>query len=186
MIVRDIREGETLRIKLEKILRDIARYRLSYRLVSPVVSPELQFRDKIIAFSLSVGEQGFQVRIENLSAHDIKLLWDRAEYSDAGKQTHRIMHAGVRFPDRNNPIPDEIVISRSSFQSTLYPIDRVTYSQQKRAYDVKPLFLLESEAAAGLKGKYLLLFIPVEVNRQIIPYSFKIEITDSVKEIVKG
>jgi hypothetical protein len=37
-----------------------------------------------------------------------------------------------------------------------------------------------------LKGNIIILFIPVEINRQIIPYNFKIEITDSVKETIKG
>jgi hypothetical protein len=66
------------------------------------------------------------------------------------------------------------------------PINNVHLAQQKKGYVVSPLFPLESEDAAALKGKSVILFIPVEINRQIIPYNFKIEITDSVKEIVKG
>jgi hypothetical protein len=184
--LRDVNEGETLNIKLEKILQNIVRYKLSFRLVSPVVSQELQFRDKIITASFTVGEQGFQMRFENLSAYDVKILWDRAEYTDVNRQTQRLMYSGVRFPDRNNPIPDQIVLSGSSVQEAVIPINKVIFSQQKKAYEVQPLFPLESDAAAGLKGKAVILFIPVEVNRQIIPYNFKIEITDSVKEIVKG
>ena len=57
---------------------------------------------------------------------------------------------------------------------------------ERKGYDMRPLFPLESDDAAGLKGKSVILFIPVEINRQIIPYNFKIEITDSVKEGVKG
>lgn len=184
--LRDINDGETLNIRLERVLRDIVKYKLSYRLVSPVVSQELQFRDKNITASFTVSEQGFQMRFENLSAYDVKILWDRAEYTDVNRQTQRLMYSGVRFPDRNNPIPDQIVLSGSSVQEAVIPINKVIFSQQKKAYEVQPLFPLESDVAAGLKGKSVILFIPVEINRQIIPYNFKIEITDSVKEIVKG
>lgn len=182
----DIKDGDALNIKLEKILRDIVRYKLSYRLVSPVASQELQFRDKNVAVSWIVGEQSFQLRCENLTTYDIKILWERAEYTDENKQIHRLMHSGVRFPDRNNPIPDQLVLSKSSVQEAVTPVSKVHLSQQKKGYEVSPLFPLEGDSAAALKGKSVILFIPVEINRQIIPYNFRIEITDSVKEIIKG
>jgi hypothetical protein len=183
--LRAINEGDTLNIKLENIL-DIVRYKLSYRLVSPVASPELRFRDKNISVSFAVNEQGFEMRFENLSPHGLKILWDRAEYTDVSRQTKRLMHSGIRFPDRNNPIPDQFVLSQSSVQETVIPISNVYMLPQKKGYDIRPLFALESDAAAGLKGKNIILFIPVEINRQIIPYNFKIEITEAVKEIIKG
>jgi len=182
----DIADGDTLHIKLERMLRDIIRYKLSYRLVSPVVSQELQFRDRNVSVSLAVGEQSFQMRFENLTDYDIKLLWERAEYTDENRRTHRIMHSGILFPDRNNPIPDQLVLSRGSVQTAVIPIGNVHLSQRKKGYEVSPLFLLENDGAAALKGKSIILFIPVEINRQIIPYNFKIEITNSVKEIIKG
>jgi hypothetical protein len=182
----DIKDGDILNIKLEKILRDIVRYKLSYRLVSPVVSQELQFRNGNVAVSFTVGEQSLQMRFENLSAYDLKILWERAEFTDENKQTHRLMHSGVRYPDRNNPIPDQLVLSRSSVQEAVTPIDHVHLSQQKKGYEVSPLFSLEGGGAAALKGKSIILFIPVEINRQILHYNFTIEITDAVKEIIKG
>ena len=183
--LRDIKEGDTLNIKLEKILRDVVRYTLSYRLVSPVVSKELRFHDKNISVSFTVVEQGFLMHFENLSRYDLKILWDRAEYTDLSRQAKRLMHSGIRFRDRNNPLPDQVVLSRSSVQETVIPVSNVYMLPQRKGYDIRPLFPLESDVAAGLKGKSVVLFIPVEINRQIIPYNFKIQITDSVKETVK-
>lgn len=182
----DITHGSTLNVKLEKILRDLVKYRLTCRLISPVVSQELQFRDKSIAVSFVVGEQSVQMRFENLGPRDLKILWERSEYTDANNQQHRLMHSGVHYQDRNNPIPDQFVLSHSVVQETVIPISKVYFSQQKKAYEIHPLFTLDSDAAAALKGKTINLFIPVEIDRQIIPYNFKIEITDSVKEIIKG
>lgn len=184
--LRDINEGDTLNIKLEKILREIVKYRLSYRLVSPVVSKELRFRDKDVAVAFTIGERGFEMRFENLSTYDIKILWERAEYTGVNGQPQRLMHSGVRFVDRNNPIPDQFVLSRSIVQESVFPTGNVYMLPERKGYDLRPLFPLESHDAAGLKGKSVILFIPVEIDRQIIPYNFKIEITDSVKEGVKG
>jgi len=185
MALRDINEGEILNIKLEKIIPDI-RYKLSFRLVSPVVSRELQFRDKNISVAVTVGEQGFQMHFENLSPHDMKILWDRAEYTGVNRQLQRLMHSGVRFQDRHNPIRDQIVLPRGTLQEAVFPISNVYMLPQRKGYDIRPLFPLESDVAAGLKGKSVILFIPVEINRQIIPYNFKIEIMDAVKEVSKS
>ncbi len=183
--LRDINEGDTRNIKLEKIVLNVVRYKLSYRLVSPVVSPELKFRDKNIAVDLTVGEKEFQLRFENLSSYDVKILWDRAEYSDESRHTGRLMHSGIRFPDRNNPIPDQLVLSGNSIQEGVVPINNVFMLPLKKGYDIHPLLPFDSDAGAGLKGKSVILFIPMEINRQIIPYNFKIEITDAVKETIK-
>jgi len=185
ILLRDIKDGDTLNVKLERILHEIVRYKLSYRLVSPVVSKELRFQDKHISVFFAVGEQGFEMQFENMSSHDAKILWDRAEYTSVKGQKQRLMHTGVRFPDRNNPIPDQSVLSRSSVQETLFPIGNVYMLPQRKGYDIRPLIPLDNDVVAGLKGKSVNLFIPVEVNRQIIPYNFKIEVTDVVKETVK-
>lgn len=185
MLLRDIKDGDTLNIKLEKIMQDIVRYKLSYRLVSPVESRELRFQDKHISVSFAVGEQGIEMHLENLSPYDLKILWERAEYTDVNRKTQRLMHSGVRFPDRNNPIPDQFVLSRSAVQENMFPIKNVFMLPGGKGYDIRPLVPLDSDAVAGLKGKSVNLFIPVEINRQIIPYNFKIEVTDAVKETVK-
>jgi hypothetical protein len=184
--LRDINDGDTLNIKLEKMLKDLVRYKLSFRLVSPEVSQELRFQDKNIAVAFTIGEQGIQMHLENLSPHDMKILWEQAEYTGVNRQPQRLMHSGVRFQDRHNPIPDQFVLSRSSVQEAVFPISYVTMLPQRKGYDIRPLFPLESDDAAGLKGKSVNLFLPVEINRQIIPYNFKIEIIDAVKEVSKG
>jgi hypothetical protein len=126
------------------------------------------------------------MRLTNLLDKNLKLLWEQAQYTDVNKQTSRLMHSGVRFQDRNNPIPEQIVPPRASIQEGVIPINRVVFSQEKKAYETKALLPFESEEGAQLKGKTINLFIPIEVDRAIIPYNFKIEITDSVREDVKG
>jgi hypothetical protein len=182
----DVKTGETLNVRLEKIFQNLVKYSLRFRLQSPEPSSELRFRDKDIAASFSINEQSFQMRIDNLTDHDVKILWERAEYTDVNKQTQRIMPSTVRFQDRNNPLPDQTILAKSSIQEGLIPIANVFPSQQKKGYDIHPLFPLDSPAAAGLKGKSFILFIPIEIDRAITPYNFKIEIIDAVKELVKG
>jgi hypothetical protein len=186
LALRDIRDGQTLNVRLEKIMQSLFRYRLAYRLVAPAVSDTLQFRDTTIAVSFTVDDQSIQMHLTNLQDHEVKVLWDQAQFTDVNMQTSRLMHSGVHFQDRNNPIPDQVVPPRAAVQEGVFPINRVFFSQQKKAYETKPLFPIDTEAGAHLKGKTINLFIPMEIDRAIIPYNFKFEITNSVKEAVKG
>ncbi len=182
MPLRDIKDGQTVNIKLEATIR----YRLSQRLVSPAVSDNMQFRDSTIAVSFTLADRSFQFHLENLTSRNVKILWERSEYTDANGQSHRLMHSGIRFQDRNNPVPDQLVPPRASVQEEIIPVGKVSFVQEKKIYEIRPLFDLHSNTAAGLKGKTINLFIPVEIDRAIIPYNFKIEITDSVKETIQG
>lgn len=182
ILLRTIKDEENLNLKLEKVIRSAFRYRLQYRLVAPAVSDTLQFKDSNVSVSFKVAEQAVQMKFDNYSQQDLKILWDRAEYTDVNSQPHRIMHNGIRYQDRNNSIPPQAIPASSSVQVSIIPIDKIFYTQQNKEYGLQPLFPLDNEVAAGLKGRSFNLFIPVEVNRAIIPYNFKFEITDAIKE----
>lgn len=172
--IRNIRDGETISVKLDKIIR----HSLKHRMLSPVKSDEFSFRDKIISISFLIEEKAFQMNIENLTSYTLKILWDQSEYSDYSGRRHRLMHAGVKYQDRNNPIPAQILPPRGAIQQAVMPVNSVAYSQEKRAYELKLLFPTDNEAAPELRGRTYYLFIPIELDRQIIPYQFRFEIAD--------
>lgn len=179
--LRHIHEGDTLKIKLE--LEEIVHYQLKYRLLWPVQSDEVKFQDGVLTISITIEEQAFQVSLANRAEYPLKILWEQAQYTDIFGKNHRLMPSGVAYENRNNPVPAQVVQSRSSIKSAVIPIDNVYMSQQTKGYEIKPLF--PREAGAGLKGKTFNLFIPMEINRAITPYNFRIEITDAVKEAIK-
>jgi hypothetical protein len=179
--LRHLNDGDTIRVKLEKIIP----YQLKYRLLAPTQSDELKFQDKAISISFTVNEQAFQMGLTNLTAYPLKIRWQSAEYTDVYGRQRRLMHSGVPFQERNNPIPDQTVLPGKSLQETVTPIENVSVSPQTGGYVVKPLFARDGEIITGLKGKTFNLFIPIEIDRQINPYNFKIEIIDVMKEAMK-
>ncbi|HWR72945.1 MAG TPA: hypothetical protein VN604_07225, partial [Nitrospirota bacterium] len=96
---------------------------------------------------------------------------------------HRLMHSGVKLQDRNNPIPAQMIQPGEMLKQMVFPITLVSYSQEKRTYENKFLFPLDSDLAQALKGRTFYLFLPVEMDRQIIPYNFRFQITDAIKEL---
>ncbi len=181
MALRHINDGDTVRVKLEKAFLP----QLTYRLLTPTTSSELgyraplpsgevTFRDKVISISFAAGETSFRVGLKNLSDHPLKILWDRGEYTDIHARRFRLMNSGVRYQDRNNPVSDQIVLPGKSIQETVTPIEHVFVSSRTGKYEIKPLFGQEGVSASGLNGKTINLFIPIEINRMITPYNFKI------------
>lgn len=173
-----IEEGHVVTIKLERTVH----YLLKFRLLSPALSEDLRYRDRIISAAFTVGERQFEMNIENLTQKEIKILWDRTEYTDVVNRQHRLMHSGVRPQDRNNPVAPQAIPAGGSLQQAAMPASSVVYSREKKAYETKPLFPLDSDTALALKGRTLYLFLPVEMDRQIIPYNFKFQVTDVIKE----
>jgi len=176
LALRNINNGDTIKIKLEKIIR----YEVQCRLVAPIKSDEVRFQDNALSIWFTVGEQAFQMNLTNRSDYPLKIVWGSAEYTDIHEQRRRLMHSGMRYQERNNFIPDQIVLPGTSLQEDLTPIEHVYVSPQTKGYEVKPLFSRENLESAGLKGKIFILFIPIEINRVIIPYEFKIEIVNVV------
>jgi len=184
ILLRDIRDKETIVVKLERIVLSTERYHLKFRQVGPVAADELRFQDKVVAIQFTVTDNAIQMKFDNRSEQTIKILWDQAEYTDVRDRRSRIIHPGIRFQDRNSALPPQTVLAGESIQEALMPVGLVVYSQQKKAYENQPLFMLDNDTAQGLKGKSFYVFIPIEIDRQIIPYNFKIQITDVVKDHV--
>ena len=70
-----------------------------------------------------------------------------------------------------------------TLQEWVIPESSIQYAAEKKGYVTKPLFVLDSENTPELKGRTVNLFLPVEIDRAIIPdYSFTIVIEDVIKE----
>jgi hypothetical protein len=212
--LRHISTGDSIKIKLDKIVAPFQKEystsantgsdvsRLRYRLLSPAMSDnlksqlgtrsltstlsdEIKFVDQIVSISFLVSRQSFEMRLTNLSRYPLKILWDRAEYRDIHARCSRLMHSGIRYQDRHNPIPDQIIIPSASVQEIITPVKNVHVSSPGRGYEINPLFDGESAGLAGLYEKVFDLFIPIEINRSIVPYNFKIQILDPSSMSVK-
>ena len=171
-------QAETMRLKLSKI-----QYRMKLRLIRPVPSDDLSYRDQVLAIRMIPDERHFNVKILNLAQKPIHILWDKSDYTDYLDRPHGIRPLDLKSERRDRPVARQEIPVGGSLEQTVFPVDMVTYSSEKKAYDSKPLFPLDNDSALGLKGKSFFLALPVEIDRAIIPdYIFQFEIVDVVKE----
>ena len=64
-----------------------------------------RYEDDYIDIVWFVGSKQFNFTLKNKSGHTLKINWDDISYVDTKGQVGRVMHAGVKYTDRNNSQP---------------------------------------------------------------------------------
>ncbi len=168
--VRNIRDGESLKIRLEKSVRK----GLKFALVGPTQSPDIEIKDNRVTIGLRIDEQQMQISLKNNTADVIRVLWERAGYIDVDSKFHRLMYPGVRYQDRFQSLPPQPVMPFMTLHQPLIPVDLVTYNPQKKTTEPMPLFSLNN--ANSLAGKVFEVLIPVAMNAEVVAYRFTIKV----------
>jgi len=92
--------------------------------------------------------------LTNKTDHSIKIVWDEAAFVDENGVSHRVMHSGVKYIDRNNPQPPSVVVRKGTIMDLIMPTDNVYYvSGQYGGWREAPLFPVSSVTAEELKSK---------------------------------
>ena len=65
--------------------------------------------------------------LTNKTNHSIKIVWDEAAFVDVAGVSHRVMHSGVKYIDRNNPQPPTVVVRKGTITDLVIPTDNIYY-----------------------------------------------------------
>jgi hypothetical protein len=164
--------GEVLKVKLEKILRK----QLKFQMVSPTQSDTLQIKDGQVKISMMLDERQMQLSLTNSTPFPIRILWQRAGYTDAAGQYHRVMHPGIKYDERNRSFPYQTVMPFMTIHQPILPVDMVL-----RDHTTRPLF--PPEEVERFRGKTFELQLPIEIeNKGVVPYTFKVKVLGMVLE----
>jgi hypothetical protein len=173
--LRNLRANEVLRIKLEK------QKQLKFQMVAPRQSDTLTIKDGQVQLGLRIDHKEIQMSLMNTTAFPIRLLWQRASYTDPAGVQHRVMHPGIRYEERNRSFPYQTVMPFMTVHQPVMPVDLVVHDAEKKTMENLPLF--PPEAAEKFKGKTFDLLLPVEIeNKGVVPYLFKIKVLGMVHD----
>lgn len=90
------------------------------------------YEDGLIRLSFWLGEKEIKAinfSMENKTDHSIKILWNEAAYLDENNCSHRIIHYGVKYIERDQPLAPSIIIPRSKIEDIVYPADYVKWEK---------------------------------------------------------
>ena len=122
--------------------------------------------------------------LNNKTAHSIKVLWDEAAFVDENGVSHRVMHSGVKYIDRNNPQPPSVVVRSGTIKDLIIPTANIYYVRGKYGgWREAPLFPTSSVKAEELRskaekyvGKTIQVLLPLQIEDVVNEYIFTFEV----------
>lgn len=190
-------------ISLKEVERPVrAKERYGERNISKVEeegSKKYYFEDELVKITWIPTASQFSIILTNKTDHSIKIVWDEAAYVDENGASHRIMHSGVKFIDRNNSQPPSIVVRKGYIADLIIPTDKVQWDNQdyKSSWHAEPIFPFDTPINLELKteeelktknkdyvGKTVQVLLPLQIEDAVSEYIFIFEIKNiEIKKI---
>ena len=147
-----------------------------------------QFEDSLVLFKWHVLRDRFAFSLTNKTDNSMKIVWDEASYIDANGSSHRVMHSGVKYNDRNLSQPPTIVARRASIEDQVVPTNNVEWFAMGQYSKWIVLPLIQTHAASSAAeleslmspnlGKVLHVLLPIEIKGEVNEYLFRFEVTN--------
>ncbi|MEA1972593.1 MAG: hypothetical protein U9N34_04775 [Candidatus Cloacimonadota bacterium] len=115
------------------------------------------FEDDMIKILWLIDSNQILFLLQNKTDFSIKIPWDEAAYVDEFGRTHRVMHSGVKYTDRDKVQPPSIIVRKGLIEDLVYPTDYVSWSSGTHLYsgrwETKSLLLTTESYYTYLGGK---------------------------------
>lgn len=143
-----------------------------------------RYEDDYIDIVWFVGSKQFNFTLKNKSGHTLKINWDDISYVDTKGQVGRVMHAGVKYTDRNNSQPATTVPKGASISDILLPTENVyfvsgQYGGWKENYLIPCVYKTHEDFNSGaslLVGKTMTVMMPIMIENVQNDYTFTFNI----------
>jgi len=175
-------------------------YPVKYVIVmeKPEQSELLSFADSFIDikfyFPFSYDRISFALR--NKTTSPIKIDWNQISYVDTERESHKIVHSGIKYIDRNKSQSPTVIPPTAKVEDILIPSDYIYWQEKPTASglsDILQLLRKPEKLVAGwrvkhffptgpkaksYKGKTFSIFMPLEINGKVKNYFFTFKIKD--------
>lgn len=147
------------------------------------------FEDDMVRILWSVGSRQISFLLQNKTDYSVKIPWDEAAFVDEVGRSHRVMHGGVKYTDKDKSQPPTIIVRKGSIEDIVFPTDYVSFESGTR-YSVgswveKPLFLNHDyhggtysslgdfkKTVSKNVGKQIQVLLPIQIQDVINDYIF--------------
>lgn len=123
--------------------------------------------------------------LNNKTDHTIKIMWDEGAYVDENGRSHRIMHSGIKYSEREQAQPPSVIVRKGSLSDVIIPTDYVVFEYSK--WEEKPI-LLDNQMGGDFKkllenskkyiGKTIQVLLPIQIEDTTNDYIFTFKVND--------
>lgn len=140
------------------------------------------YEDDFIEIVWFVDSKQFNFDLKNKSNHTIRINWDDISYVDINGTVGRVMHAGVKYNERNNSQPSTVIPKGASLSDILLPTDNVFFVNStsymvggwKEKYLLPSVFTKETIKTSPQKivGRKMSILMPIVIENIQNDYTF--------------
>lgn len=148
-----------------------------------------RYEDDMIEIVWVAVSTQFSFSLKNKTDHSIKIIWDEAVYVDENGSSGRVMHAGVKYTDRNASQPPTVIVKNAKIDDLVCPTDNVYYvSGQYGGWHTKPLFPNSATTQEDLNkltqasvGKVVQILLPLQIEETVNEYIFTFKVEEFIQ-----
>jgi len=150
------------------------------------------FEDALFRATWYAAPKDFSFLLANKSDHSIRVIWDRGVFVDDSGASHRMMHSGVRYLQRDSPQPPSVIVRDGLLNDGVLPTDCVFWKPgHYGGWEQKEIFgptrtetpsshlefveVFEADARANIGRRYKVL-LPIEDGGSTHEYVFVFEV----------
>lgn len=155
------------------------------------------FEDEMVRILWIPTSSGISFILNNKTGHSIKIIWDEAAFVDENGGSHRVMHSGVKYIDRNSSQPPTVVVRKGKIEDFVFPTDYIywkkgyygIYYSEPGEWEKLPLIPnfqsggtideLQNKANSYV-GKTLQILLPLKIEDIVNDYIFTFKINNVV------
>lgn len=128
--------------------------------------------DNFIDIIIFGNSQEFAFTLKNISTSTQKLIWDDAVFVDYKGSTSKVMHAGIRYSERENTQPASTIIKGASLDDIACPTSNVYYSDLLKEWTKKSMY----PKVPSKEVKQVSLMLPIQIKDIVNEYIFVFDI----------
>ena len=143
----------------------------------------MAYIDNIIAIDWSyLHKSKLNFKLKNNTPSTIKIIWNDMAYVNVSGSTDRVMHAGVKYINRNEAQPPSSIPSGAFIEDAIIPTSVVAFNSYSgwTEGDIFTVSLDSGRAKEQLEntyGKVAKVLLPIEVDGVIKDYEFSFTVT---------
>jgi hypothetical protein len=81
------------------------------------------FEDEMVRIQWRPTANDIVLVVHNKADNPVKIVWDEGKFIDAEGVTHKLLHSGIGYEERNDFHPPTIVYAKDTLEDFVYPAD---------------------------------------------------------------
>lgn len=143
------------------------------------------FEDEMVKILWLPTASDINFTLTNKTNHSIKIIWDEAAFVDEEGHSHRIIHSGVKFIDKNNPQPPSVIVRNATISDLILSADNIHYAEGWRKEPIFQTKVFDTTQSIEQKaktyiGKTYQVLLPLEIEGVTNEYIFTFQV-DSIE-----